>query len=312
MDYASYSNLQACISLKTDSSNFDLWPFRNGYDFQEEVDRIDKYLPKSRESNIYASFMNLKALFSQHFANYVRAFKYYDEALRIWPNSSIQKNKENCINDYERYLFEFNNLKDWEIDKLDNYLNSLDDKKSNEYASLLNIRGLIFVKRGQYAESIEYFNKALKIWPDNEQFLINKKECLYDWANYLFHDLEEYRQATEKINEYLAICENRYDDDYYDAFRFRNKILYDWAVKLFISNEYDESFKMVNDILLINEDEKNIDYAVTSNLKACIFDRWGQYDEAIKCYDEALKIDPDNPGIINNRQKTMEKLNNLR
>ena len=114
------------------------------------------------------------------------------------------------------------------------------------------------------------------------------------------------------INEYLDICENKYGEDYYDAFRFRNRILYDWAVNLFISNEFDQSLNIVNEILSMNENEKNIDYAVSSNLKACIFDRQGQYNDAIKCYDEALKINPDNQRIINNRQKTMEKLNNLK
>ena len=38
-------------------------------------------------------------------------------------------------------------------------------------------------------------------------------------------------------------------------------------------------------------DSKNVDMLVT---KGVIFCEEGKYDEAIKCYDEALKIDPSN------------------
>ena len=136
----------------------------------------------------------------------------------------------------------------------------------DDYYSLKN-KGISFRNQGLYKEAIEWFDRALKIKPDDSDSLRNKGISLV-W-------LERYKEAIECYDKALKV-----KSDDYDSLRCK-------GIALFWLKKYEEAIKCYDRALKIKLD----DYDSLRNKGIALF-QLKQYKEAIECYDLALKLKP--------------------
>lgn len=146
----SFLNLKNCISLKTDSSDYDFFYLSNSQEYQTELNIINEYMSycKDKTCEIYACFLNLNGLLFEDVAEYPKAFQHYRRALEIWPeNETIRKNADRCLMAAVEFWCSIERY-DIALPEIDGYLSTIKDKKSKKYANILKIREGILVKAG--------------------------------------------------------------------------------------------------------------------------------------------------------------------
>lgn len=125
-----------------------------------------------------------------------------------------------------------------------------------------------FFNRGLYKEAIEWFDRTLKIKPDDCSSLRNKGISLV-W-------LGRYKEAIECYDRALKVM-----PDDYDSLRCK-------GIALFCLERCEEAIKCYDRALKIKPD----DYDSLRNKGISLF-QLKRYREAIECYDRALKFKPD-------------------
>ena len=136
--------------------------------------------------------------------------------------------------------------------------------------------------RLSYQKVIEYYDKALKIDPNNVYFLYSKGDVL--------KNQRKYQEAIDCYDQVLAIDPN-------NTLAQSNK---KEALARLSNHEaigyYDKALKI---------DPNNV-YAL--NRKGNALDNQGKHEAAIACYDKALKIDPNNTLAQSNKKEALARL----
>ena len=182
----------------------------------------------------------------------------------IWGQST---NTE-CKNEIE------NLFSSGEFQKILDKFDKCGDFKDEPY--LQYIHGFSLMKRGKYEESISYFFMPLKL----DTIDVKCYTCLgvaYFNIGNMDSALVYYNKAISADPQFIYSYYNR-SSWYYHNDRFDEAIE---DINIHLKNHSDD----VEGLLF----------------KADLLDTIGKYQEALKCYDEALKIDPENGNIFDSR-----------
>jgi serine/threonine protein kinase/tetratricopeptide (TPR) repeat protein len=199
--------------------------------------------------------------------------------------------KEDMKNEFKNTVY---TVEDWnakgcdETDlnkKIDYYDKAL--KINPDDADIWNNKGVALDKLSKHSEAIECYDKALKINPDDADIWNNKGVA--------FDDLSKHSEAIECYNKALKI--NPDDADIWN----------DKGVALDKLSKHSEAIECYDKALKINPDN---DYARYNKLctKGKILSKLKKYSEAIECYNKALKINPDDADIWNNKGVAFDDL----
>ncbi|MBZ9578182.1 tetratricopeptide repeat protein [Patescibacteria group bacterium] len=139
----------------------------------------------------------------------------------------------------------------------------------NKIQKLWLLKGICFGNLDKHRKALEYFNKILRIAPNDPDAILNKITTL--------NCLGKYKLAMEWINRALKILPK---DDH--ALMMK-------ALALERVGRYKESLKYFNKSIQINP--KN-DVALTN--KGSLLCRLNRHEEEIKCYEKAIKFNPRN------------------
>nr|MDO8082566.1 tetratricopeptide repeat protein [Candidatus Freyarchaeota archaeon] len=153
---------------------------------------------------------------------------------------------------------------------------------SESVDELIN-KGNSLVDKGKYEEAIKFYDKALKINPQDVVALTNKGTAL--------DQLGRYEDAVECFDNVLEINPK-------DAEAINNK-----GSSLIKLNRYEEAIECFNEALTINPNN-----FVTHYNKGIAQGKLGKYEEAIRSYDATIKIVPDYAIAIYSKGATLLNL----
>ncbi len=181
-------------------------------------------------------------------------------------------------------------------------------------AYLLNKIGDNLTRLGQFGDAIKHYKKAIKIEPNNE-YLHNNMAIAYIYMNDYQKALDANTQALKLNSQNTTVLYWRgliYEmlNDFERALKFFDYVLRIddkdpevWNERATILNmmgkseeallSYDKSIELCL--------ESSLDDAAMWASKANTLLGLQRYEEAIECYDNALKTDKHNPIILNNK-----------
>ena len=143
-------------------------------------------------------------------------------------------------------------------------------------------KGNALFNHDNYAQALQYFNKALTIDPNNEVALTGKGESLNALGNYT--------QVMPYLDKALAI-----DPNYQEALTSKAESLEDLG-------NYTQAIPYLDKALAIDPNDK-----VALNDKGYALSGLGNYSRAIQYYDKALAIDPNYKVALDNKQAALSK-----
>jgi CHAT domain-containing protein/tetratricopeptide (TPR) repeat protein len=196
--------------------------------------------------------------------------------------------------------------------------------------------GLAFYGVERYQESVEYLTQALQIKPDYiwaflwrgrayqqiklieqasadfEQAIQVKPQDYQDWRGQgdALNELQRYEEAVTSYEKALEI--QPHDPEVWDNYRIallallessRYEVLYQRGRKLFDLNRYEEALACYNKALKIKSDDPDIWY---NRGKALL--HWGRYGDAIASYDSALALAPQYIAAWNGKGNALRSL----
>ena len=153
---------------------------------------------------------------------------------------------------------------------------------SDEYYSLID-KGNYLYSRGFYKESLEWFNKALNIKPDDTVALGGKGNSL--------RMLGRYEESLEWLDRALEINPN-------EVFALSGK-----GASLRMLGRYEESLKWLDRALEISPDHEFALWNKGESLR-----QLGRYEESLKCYDKALEINPNGVFALSGKGASLRML----
>ena len=248
--------------------------------------------------------------------NYKEAIKCFDMALKDVPkNSKYLNNKgyalfnlkykgeslqcfENAVkyNPNDHYAWfnlgfifsKMNKYKDM-MNCFDKFLELYVTNDKNKFYCLMDI-GREFHNRGYHNESLKFYDEALKIKEDHANLWYFKALCLddsndFDYAILCFDKALKLSPNDENFKESKALC------------------LFNKAKRLYSDNKYEEALNYFNQALKIIRD-----FADCWHFKALCLQRIGDYDMSIKSFDEALKLDPNNIIIKQEKENLLNSI----
>jgi tetratricopeptide (TPR) repeat protein len=171
----------------------------------------------------------------------------------------------------------------------------------------MNKKGLSLGEQGKYDEAIQIYDAIIKIDPDNLRGWINKGAYLEKQG--------KYNESLVCINEGIRLAPN---DPFIDtAWQQKTRFLRDHGNYTDAIKAYNESIRLNPDSIgrqsptselstIINWGESNGplgSYIAATSEDPDSFDNWldagyalcfhERFEDAIKCFDEAIKLDPD-------------------
>jgi len=153
----------------------------------------------------------------------------------------------------------------------------------SNFPEAYNLLGVCFDEKGQYRLAQEEYKKALKIEPNNSRFLNN--------IGYSYYLAGDYGNSVKQYKRGLKITPN-------DR-RMHNNIGLAYGRK----RDYDKARQHF--VVAVGE------VGAYLNL-GYIYSQEGEYDDAIKCYDLALKMQPDSLPAMSNLAQLYERTGRLR
>jgi len=173
-------------------------------------------------------------------------------------------------------------------------------QKTEDYAAHLNNIGEIHRARGEYDESLRYFNDSLNIHRDVGDRA--GEAAVIDNVGQVHHARGDLDRALEHFHQALQIRENIGDRAGEGTTLNNIGIIHD------ARGEYDEALRYYKDGLKIARElgDRAGEATVLGNIAAIHFGR-GEYDEALQYYSDSLKIRRD----IGDRAGEAVTLNNI-
>ena len=173
------------------------------------------------------------------------------------------------------------------------YSNNIDkSKKYRDEAWDLKVKHKLMEAESVIDEAIRINPNSYDNWNVKGLMLWQKFEEMYDKNSYFTAN-----EAYNCFNKALEInpTNNILKDN-------KMLFLYDWADALYDDYNMYESLEHIDEYLSIANNNSN-DYARGINLKGCILDKLGKDTEALKCFDKALEISPDNKTFQKNQKR---------
>ena len=177
---------------------------------------------------------------------------------------------------------------------------------SREYCVLANL----YYEIKNYSDSVKYYDVAIELNPQNINAYIQKADRLYDQKCYkasleIYLSLPAFDNSEDeayKLNSigilYKCLLDYKTANEYFDkAIELNpNEILYklNKANSLFGMHKYDETIKLINDILASNCEDKKEAYNI---LIDCYLGK-KDYDKAIEYCDKGLEFDANEPKFL--------------
>lgn len=190
----------------------------------------------------------------------------------------------------------------------------------NYYNALAN-RGVLYYNTGKYQESLDDFNKALKVRQDKSDPWIGRANTL--------STIQEFEKSIPDYNRYMQLKPNDVNAyiwrgiAYYRTNKLDSAIIdftkaitmeprrdetYYWrAYALTNTNRDTEAMNDINTGLQLNPKRYDL-----INLKGVIFHNQKKYREALDAYNTCLQMDPNQGNVYVNRSKTYFELRNYR
>lgn len=219
------------------------------------------------------------------------AFKYYTEALDAYSQYQRTKNpvELSVASNYSLRAIEFENGYQNPFDLL--LALELEYCLINDYHSAIYYcdtittlypelasgwenKGIIFYNLGKYNESIDAFDKAIKINSSHLNALNNR--------GLAYARLEDYGKAVDSYDTAIQI-----NPQFLEAWNNKGAALYEWGIRYNDPSKYDDAIKTFNKALEINPQYADV---LTSKGKA-LYQQY-KYDDAIKVFEKAIKINP--------------------
>ncbi|MCK9399934.1 MAG: tetratricopeptide repeat protein [Bacteroidales bacterium] len=208
-----------------------------------------------------------------------------------------------CLTQYDKAICDFN-----EVIKLD-----------NEFAEAFHLRGLANDYNGSFEEALNDYNKTIELNPEFYEAYTHRA-----WLK--FFSLKNEIGAEEDIEKSISINDSIPETFYYKGRIKYAKGLYAEAINLFTKAK-DLGYEDLNEIYYW----RGWSYYSNLDFKKAIFDfdeaikinpnnpdlfndiantyfELQEYDNAIKDYSKAIKLSPDNSDIYNNRANTYYEL----
>ena len=237
-----------------------------------------------------------------------------------------QEDKHDTISIFKRAWCLFENFRYQEIIDLTEGM-TVEEENENQYCDLL---GKTYAGLKQYEKSIEYFkqwsDKLEKETDENEDRDYNlnylyseignqyKKLERYDEA-LIYSDMDNNDQALKYVQEAIKIARETkyyYARAYYYKYKkdFENALSdYDYCINQFPEDTFAyvrkaEIYKDLNDpeksLALYKKVLEITKEAYYYICRGIAYDDLKRYDEALNDYQEAIKLDPENPHAYNN------------
>jgi tetratricopeptide (TPR) repeat protein len=137
--------------------------------------------------------------------------------------------------------------------------------------------GLAYTMKGNFEEAIKYYNQCLIVNP-----------TLTDAHNHLGSVYQEIGMLTEAEDQFLAAVAD-------EAYHSRELPLYNLARLFYIQDKNEQAMQYTDRALSINQR-----LAMAHNLRGLIFERLERYPDAIGCYQDALRIIPEDINLTYN------------
>lgn len=139
-------------------------------------------------------------------SHYDDAFKYFEEALKIYEEINDPRGKAKVINSYANI---YANRGDYQ-NSLKNLFIALElvksvNEKELEAAILANI-GLNYQEMGDYPTSLEYYLKSMQTYTENNLYI---PENLYNNIGIVYQGIEDYQTAMEYYFKSLELAKNK-------------------------------------------------------------------------------------------------------
>ena len=142
--------------------------------------------------------------------------------------------------------------------------------------------GAKLLNKGKYEDSLECFNKALKLDPNYANAWYNKGFTLFNIGNY--------PDANECFDKFLEI-----DPENVHAY----SVILLKTTGLFILKEYQEQLELSNK--LIERSKNSLEKLYALNIKANALLKLEQYDESESIIDNILNEDPESESALANK-----------
>ena len=137
--------------------------------------------------------------------------------------------------------------------------------------------GLAHTMKGNFEEAIKYYNQCLSVNP-----------TLTDAHNHLGSVYQELGMLTEAEDQFLAAIAD-------EAYHSRELPLYNLARLYYIQDDNEQAMQYADRALSINRR-----MPMAHNLRGLIFERLESYPDAITCYNDALRIIPEDINLTYN------------
>ena len=148
-----------------------------------------------------------------------------------------------------------------------NFLKEGDDLVSKKDSLIEDLYhdGRFFLNMGEYYQAIEYFNKVLKIDPENED--------AWYYKGLAYFDSNEYQDAIKCFDKVIELNQ---DDD--SAWYYK-------AVSLFELERYGESIPCFDKVISLDPDDR-YSYYYKGLALSCV----NKYKEAFECYTKLVEL----------------------
>ena len=154
--------------------------------------------------------------------------------------------------------------------------NLLEEEKVADNAIEWNNKAVTLYEQGRYEEAIEYYDKALKLSPEDIDIWSNKGNTLYEQGRY--------EEAIKCYDKAL-----KFSPENVDIWNDKGNTLYE-------QGRYEEAIKCYDKALKFSPENVDI-----WNDKGNTLYKQGKYLEAIECYNKSLKLSPENVDIWNDK-----------
>lgn len=142
------------------------------------------------------------------------------------------------------------------------------------HISALSQKGISLYKLGEYEEAIEYYNKALEIDPNFIEALLNGGVALIK--------LKKYNEAILYFDKLIKIASNKTDAT---SSRFVTDALFNKGFALYSLGKNEKAIEYFDQVL-----DRDPNYVEALNNKGNALNKLEKYNEAMKSYEKALKI----------------------
>jgi uncharacterized protein (TIGR04222 family) len=155
---------------------------------------------------------------------------------------------------------------------------------SAETAEEWNEKGVGFVVSGEYEKSIECFDKAIELNPNDDSAHNNRGVA--------YNNLKQYERAIEDFNRAIEL-----NPDLANAYNKRGVAYYNLK-------QYEKAISDFSRAIELNPDD-----AGAHNKRGAAHYNLNQYETAIEDFDKAIELNPDLTGAYSNRELAYGKLN---